>query len=226
MAKRLLLLFLLPLLVSCKKHDYTPGTSILTFNNVVILGNSITFAPHNTETGWYGDWGMAATSEDLDYVHILTRYFRVKNPDVTVTVRNIGAFEVDAISYDFDTNLKDLRVLKPDLLILRIGEDVPKYADLQVFDERYTALINYFKAVNPHIIILSVGSVWGSHVDPLMQSHPPYVLLSSMINDMTNFSFGMWTSFGIELHPCNKGMQNIAARLWDKISAFTENDRK
>ncbi|MFD2874331.1 hypothetical protein ACFS5N_17750 [Mucilaginibacter ximonensis] len=228
MIKKYCLLFVawMPLIMSCKKQNNTVSQSTLTFSNVVILGNSITYAPHDNSIGWYGDWGMAATALDLDYAHLLLAKFKVKNPNVQVQIKNIAAFEKDAVNYDLDANLKELKNSKPDLLILRIGENVPAGTDMTVFDERYTALINYFKSANPNIIILSAGSVWADNIDAVMMKHPPYVLLSSMIKTGSNFSFGLWSNPGVELHPSNKGMENIALALWNKISSFTANDRK
>jgi hypothetical protein len=221
---RLYLLTLLICLTGCKKQE-TSVDSTLKFGNIVILGNSITYAPHNADIGWYGDWGMAATAQDSDYAHILTRYFKGKNPQAVINIRNIASFERDATHYDFDVNLKDLRDLKPDLLILRIGENVPSNTDLQVFEERYTALINYFKAGIPNVIVLSAGSVWGVNVDSVMEKHPPYVLFSGMVDIAGSFSFGIFSDPGVALHPSNKGMRNIANTLWNKIDKFTAADK-
>lgn len=229
MKRKLLILACLPFLICCKKQDTNknkPADSTLTFSNVVILGNSITYSPHNTAIGWYGDWGMAATVQDSDYVHILTSHFKVKNPDVQIKIRNIEPFEVDPVNYDIDAELKDLRAIKPDLVIIRIGENVSANVDLQMFDKRYTALINYFKAGNPNVIVLGGGSIWGSVIDNIMVQHPPFILLKPIVNDASNFSLGLFADAGVAAHPCDKGMRNIAALLWGRINALTLNDRK
>jgi len=230
---RLLTLALLPLLICCKKQQALetnvkskPVDSTLTFYNVVILGNSITYSPNNTPIGWFGDWGMAATVQDSDYVHILINHFKVKNPNVQVKVKNIEPFEVDPLHYDLDAELDALKSIKPDLVLIRIGENVSADVDLKMFNERYTALINYFKADNANVIVLSGGSIWGSVVDNVMIKHPPYVLLKSIVNDGSNFSLGLFTDAGVAAHPSDKGMRNIAALLWNKIKILTPDDRK
>ena len=45
----------------------------LKVNKVLFLGNSITRHGPKADIGWTRDWGMAATSEDKDYVHLLGR---------------------------------------------------------------------------------------------------------------------------------------------------------
>jgi hypothetical protein len=223
------LLFAIGLLfvIACKKESAKINKDVvdstLVFKNVVILGNSITYAPQNPAIGWYVDWGMAATKQDSDYVHILTKKFQVKYPKVNVTKKNISPFEIDAQHYDFDAELKSLQDSKPDLVIIRIGENVPADVDLDMFDKRYVALVNYFKVNNPDVIILGGTSVWGSVVDNLMISHAPCVSLKAIVNDGSNFSYGLFDNIFIQGHPGNKGMRNIAGLIWDKIKTLNLN---
>ena len=40
---------------------------------VMFFGNSITRHEPNASLGWYGDWGMAASSKEKDFVHLVVK---------------------------------------------------------------------------------------------------------------------------------------------------------
>jgi len=187
-----------------------------TYSNVVILGNSLTYHPANPSIGWYGNWGMAATVADSDYVHLLIIKFKQRNPNCVVTVRSIGAFETDFKNYSLDANLKDLRDLKPDLLIIHIGESVNQVPlDTAAFRAKYKALVNYF---SNKPAVLAVGSFWSMPVvDKIMSGYSKFISLSNLSRDPTNASFGLWTNMGVQYHPGNKGMRNISNAIWSAI---------
>ena len=109
--------------VSCKKA-VTPSMPVPTLSSnsghhILILGNSITYAPTDPSIGWNGSWGMAASVADKDYVHLLTARFKASNNNTTVVAVNIAAFETGFDTYDFDANLKAYRDAKPDAIIDR-----------------------------------------------------------------------------------------------------------
>lgn len=202
-------------------HSITPDSPPKAgFKKILILGNSITHTSPNPSIGWYGDWGMAATVQDSDYVHILERNFKLQNDSAKVETVNILPFEVDCEHYDL-TQLQKYRDAKPDFIIIRIGENVPGKIDLNLFERRYTALVNYLKTDNPDVLILGGGSIWGSIVDNVMANHPPFISLKAIVQDPSNFSYGLFADPGIQAHPCNKGMRNMAAILWDAVIKIT-----
>jgi hypothetical protein len=93
---------------------------------ILFLGNSITLHGPNTEIGWAGNWGMAASSEDKDYVHLVTSAI-AKHTGITpqIRVQNIADFERNYATYDVDGQMKEFFAFDPDLVIVAIGENVP-----------------------------------------------------------------------------------------------------
>lgn len=207
------------MIASCKKAVKTQP-SPTPFKNVVILGNSITFTPQNLPDGWYGNWGLAATAADSDYVHHLTVDLKKVYPACTVAIRSIVPFESDWNNYNLDTNLSDLKALNPDLVILRIGENVNQVPlDTASFGAKYKALVQYF---GTKTVVLGVGSLWSRPVtDGVMAKYSTFITLAPLSNDLSIYSYGAWADPAIEQHPNNKGMREIAEVIWAKIQTLT-----
>jgi hypothetical protein len=93
---------------------------------ILFLGNSITLHAPKPDIGWSGNWGMAASSEDKDYVHLVTKALAEHTgSSQQIMVRNIADFERNYATYDVDLHMKDLFAFDPDLLVMAIGENVP-----------------------------------------------------------------------------------------------------
>lgn len=93
---------------------------------ILFLGNSITLHGPNADIGWAGNWGMAASSEDKDYVHLVTgAVARHTGSMPAIMVRNIAEFERNYANYDVESQMKDFFAFDPDLVVLAIGENVP-----------------------------------------------------------------------------------------------------
>ena len=91
------LLFSILLTASCSKSrtaaPVKPQLEKVSFRKVLILGNSITRHPKVPAIGWNAEWGMAASSPDKDYVHLLEANFKKSDASTKVTAVNISAFE-------------------------------------------------------------------------------------------------------------------------------------
>ena len=69
-----LMLAILPATLMADENAQSIGPRIgrLAAARVLFLGNSITLHGPAPAIGWTGNWGMAASAERLDYVHLLT----------------------------------------------------------------------------------------------------------------------------------------------------------
>jgi hypothetical protein len=103
-----------------------PEVKPAAIRRILFLGNSITLHGPKADIGWTGNWGMAASAEDKDYVHLVTRALAQHTGSTPqIMVRNIADFERNYAAYDVDGQMKDLFAFDPDLVVLAIGENVP-----------------------------------------------------------------------------------------------------
>ncbi len=103
-----------------------PAVKPAAIRRILFLGNSITLHGPKADIGWTGNWGMAASSADKDFVHLVTRALAQHTGSAPqIMVRNIADFERNYATYDVDGQMKDLFAFDPDLVVLAIGENVP-----------------------------------------------------------------------------------------------------
>src|SRR5437868_4243223 len=74
---------------------------------VLFLGNSITLHGPSEKIGWNGNWGMAASAGEKDYVHLLLgRIAEAAHGQPVSMVRNIAEFERQHAGFDIAARLK------------------------------------------------------------------------------------------------------------------------
>lgn len=96
------------------------------FKKVLFLGNSITKHSPKADIDWSGNWGMAASAEARDYVHVFTQALSDKQGAAPeILVKNIADFERAHQGYDIAAKLKEAIDFQADLIVLAIGENVP-----------------------------------------------------------------------------------------------------
>lgn len=117
---------------------------------VLIIGNSITQHSPNHSYGWAGDWGMAATSADKDYVHLLTAKLTEKNADVEVKAVNIAEYEKYFYNWDKITDKKDAYAdWDADIIIATFGANVKNGSNENdsSFENDYTFTTEQYKKI-------------------------------------------------------------------------------
>ena len=223
----LLIFFLIPTTAfTSSKCEATGNGNRLEKKNevktVLILGNSIVHHAPKPEIGWYGNWGMAASAEDSDFVHLLIRDIHQIDPSVKVKYKNIADFERNFDAYSL-SGLDSLRF--PDMLILKISENVDdKKATEGNFISYYDKLVKYI-APNRHSVKIIVDGFWvKENVNSLLEEYAfkkkyPFVSISNLSKDSTNMAIGKFEHKGVAAHPSDKGMRLIEQQIWGKIKS-------
>ena len=206
--------------------------------SVLCLGNSITYHPpkkgnlKGADSLWRGDWGMCASKEEFDYVHQLEKLFQKHNPQTKLIRKNIWEWEAD-YSVDKDSLFGSICSGK-DLIILRIGENVPQNNEI-LMKEAFDELVQYCLHFTPNVIV--AGNYWKSPckehamIRVAREHHLPYVPLfwiyetyhdeviahvGDTIYDRHGQPYPVPTEF-ICTHPNDKGMQMIADAIFNSI---------
>lgn len=191
---------------------------------VLFLGNSITLHGPKADIGWTGNWGMAASAEDRDYVHLVCRALTEKRGEAPdVRVKNIADFERSHQGYDVGSRLREIVDFKADLIILAIGENVPALKTPEArgqFQTEVTALLRTLRGDRqPTILVRSC--FWA---DPAKDAalREASCAVGAIFVDITELgkletnharSERDFKHAGVANHPGDRGMAAIAAAI-------------
>ena len=194
------------------------------FKKILFLGNSITKHGPKADIDWSGNWGMAASSEAKDYVHIFTASLTQRQGSAPeILVKNIADFERAHQGYDFAAKLKEAIDFHADLIVLAIGENVPglKTAeDKAKLQEAVTQLLTTLKGDRkPMILVRSCFWANAAKDEALRGACDAvsgiYVDLSALSSDKSLYGSAEreFKHAGVANHPGDKGMAAIASAL-------------
>lgn len=200
---------------------------------ILFIGNSITRHGPAANIGWTGDFGMAATAQDKDFVHVLAGSIAELNGHKSeLHIVNLADFERNFGTYDLNTKLKDALEFKADLVVVALGENVPKLATDEMKTQFKTSFTNLLTALknNGQPVIFVRGCFWTDKTkdDLMQQACTPvagtFVDIGTLGKDESNFarSERKIEHAGVAAHPGDKGMKAIA----DAILTVMKNPAK
>ena len=208
-----------------KKASQVSENIVPKSKTVLILGNSIVRHSPKVSIGWYGDWGMAASVKDSDFVHLLIRKIYQIDPTVMIEYKNIAGFEMEFDTYMLDS--LDVSV-NPDILIMKISENVnDDKAVKDDFMRYYDKLVNHIAPGKESVKVICDGFWKKKKVNKMIKEYAsknqyPYVALEDLSNDSTNMALGKFEHKGVAAHPSDKGMRMIGQRIWEVIEPYFE----
>lgn len=194
-------------------------------NHVLILGNSIVSHGPKPDIGWTGNWGMAASCVDSDFVHILKRKILLVNKNAEVRNENIGAFELNYSTFNLE-EYKSIRDFKPDMIIIKIAENVNDVTPIEKnFQSYYNKLLQYLDPKSRAIKIIVDGFMPNQNVNKIVKQVASdggydFVSITPLFEDKTNTALGKYAHAGVAAHPSDKGMRLIAERIWSSIQKY------
>lgn len=189
---------------------------------VVVAGNSLTWHGPLANSDWNNSWGMAATSQDKDFAHLLfERIAETQQEKPELIIENF-----------FDPNVTDpakhqqLASLMGDLYVIQIGDNLKdEESSEKTLGQPYEQMLKAIKKTNPDALIFCTSTWGGSQKkDPLMRAacsrqKVPFVRIDIFIGNEKNraISEGHFKHGGVNWHPGDLGMEKIADTLWQTI---------
>ncbi len=198
----------------------------LMFHNVkagkiLFLGNSITLHGPAPAIGWSGNWGMAASAEDKDFVHLILKAIaKTARREPEALVANIADFERQFEGYDVESRLARQLAFKADLVIVAIGENVPALTSEQAkgaFLASMTGLLEKLKANGDPVLVVR-SCFWPDQAKDaaLKQACAKvggiFVDAGALGRNEANLarSERKFSHAGVAAHPGDRGMQALA----------------
>jgi hypothetical protein len=184
--------------------------------------------------------GMAATSPDKDYVHLMSAKHKTLNPDVDnrmFATWNMGGqldeatgpfWEGQSTANGIDLSRFDpVAAWKPDLVYIRLGENVAdeQITNQSLYQSRLTALIDKLISQSPGAKVVLSTSVWNKpNYDKAIRAvaaerNYPIADFSNMwpnrlINGYYALNPSIYGDAATDQHPDDDGMAHIADVLW------------
>ena len=193
---------------------------------VLILGNSLVRHEPLEAVGWANNWGMAASCEEKDFVHVLKGYIQEEFPEAEVFSFNIAEFSRSYHEREYDAvqNVNEFAYQwKPDLIIMKIGENADDEKSVAWgFEQYYEGLIEQLR-VHGNATVLCADCFWEKkYINDTIRrvAERNGYLFADMVSlgrDPSNKALGQFEHPGVCDHPSDKGMEEIAKAMWKVI---------
>jgi len=188
---------------------------------VVVLGNSLAWSPPQTAFDWTQSNGMAATTLENDYPHVLCKSFAARRHQ-TIALLVVQAWDIETAINTNTTWNRDyaeaINAFAPDVLVVQYSDNVVNLDAVA----RFPAVYNEVLAAMPANTLVCVSG-WYQTRPPLndairaaceaRQGH--YVSIGDiyLAPNMRGESFNTSINHGVGSHPNDLGHYEIARRV-------------
>jgi hypothetical protein len=185
---------------------------------ILIVGNSITRHGPKTEIGWSGDWGMAASAQDKDYVHRLFAKLKESGKNVHMRIRQASTWECQFNQPNCLNDFQGERDFNADIVIFRLGENVAKENE-PLFQD---ALRKFIPFICPNGKALFTTCFWKNPVldeaiKAVANERNELCIDCRFSTDERTMALGQFEHTGVAAHPSDFGMEKIATSIFNAL---------
>ncbi len=187
---------------------------------IAILGNSITRHGPKHDIGWDHDFGMAASDIEHDYVHLLYKKLLKYGINCFIVVKQFATWERN-FTCVLNDDISEIRDYQPDIIVFRLGENVNKSVNKEVFKAETEKLL--YNIGNGKSKLLLTTCFWHHDaVDEVIREICFEKGLTPIeLGDLGELpemkAIGLFDHSGVAAHPGDLGMENIATRIFEGL---------
>ena len=193
---------------------------------VLFLGNSIMLHGVKEEIGWFNEWGMAASKKENDFLHLLTSKITEKDPDAAYCLAQVSKWEVDykdpAKILEYYKSAADFGA---DIIVARMIDNCQRATfEGDKFTKSFNELIKFLNTKDTDKIAVTTG-FWPHPGNETLKEISAnngfaFVKIDDLGDDPEMKAIGLFEHNGVQSHPGDKGMKEIADRIWKKINKW------
>ena len=191
---------------------------------VLFFGNSITRHEPNAGIGWHGDWGMAASCKEKDFVHLIVAELDKKYGKVDYCIAQGAKWEweyrrSEEVLAEYYSEVRDFDA---NIIIIRIGENVTAAKHLEVSCKPgFATAVDFLVGKSAEKVVITDMFWYSVYNDCLREvcEEKGYTFchLTDLEEDERTMAKGLFEHPGVAGHPGDYGMQCIADRILAKI---------
>ena len=189
---------------------------------VLIIGNSITRHSPAPEIGWANDCGMAASTVEKDYVHVLFERLNRQRPHCLLVLQMADFERTFDCAHGFDNEMAQVKDFSPDIVIGRLSENVfAQDCAGDAWQNAYEQLLSACGSANTRYILTT--GFWRSEVVDRQtralaaKNSWKLVELGDLGEDPAMQAGNQYWHSGVAIHPGDAGMRAIADRLCQAV---------
>lgn len=192
---------------------------------IAIVGNSITLHNPLPSIGWSGAWGMAASCAENDFCHIIMREVREKYPDTSFAIVQGADWERNFWEQpeNYNDQFRRLEAFDPDIIVFRLGENSSRELCAEHdFAKGFMTLCDHFSNGGKRKLLIT-ETFWASPwtekglTDAANKYCDSIIPLSDLGEKDEMKALGLFSHYGVSIHPGDLGMKAIAERILEKL---------
>lgn len=189
---------------------------------ILFAGNSITKHAPNEEIGWSGNWGMAASSLENDYVHQTLKKLKDVYGSISYCICQVSEWENNYKNTDVNYDLfSKAREFCADIIVMRCVENCKvKEFDEICFEREYKKLIEYLNCKENAKVILTTSFWYHPKADEIIrkigkEKSYSVIELGELGEKDEMKATGLYEHCGVAAHPGDYGMKVISEKIFE-----------